>query len=256
MSVNFDITKLSLSKPYLKDNGQIPKHYIQYLRYQNGPLHFQSALFYSNGPKIGLNKGYQLCVTLTPEVRQSLHDVELFVAQNLKLLSPFAETWQKYQLTTQDSQPYKFLYGGTNLFMKMGNQLSLFNMDDNINGKYQTFERAPPLGAGWYIVYFSVPSVFIGSHNSNPKVASLQLRIEQIVYRPKPVDECHIQPVEISSPAQPSEQALDNFINDLFSDDKSTAATTSKSRKRNKKGELKKSSGDSGEHSQPSNSTL
>ena len=245
MNVAFDTSKLSITKPYLKDNGQIPKHYMQYLRYHNGPLHFQSALFYSNGPKMGISQNYQLCVTLTPEVRQSLMEVEKFAAENVQLLSPFAEKWNQYSSSTGDKEPFKSLYQGLNLFIKMGREISLYNLDNVVNGKYQPFQHPPVLGAGWYIVSFSAPSIFIGSHNSNPKVASLQLRIDQIVYRPKPQDECHIQPLELTSlQSAPTmtEHSIENFINDLFSDEKPKVASPPaiKSRKRNKKGEMKK----------------
>ena len=234
-----DRSKLSISKPVLKDNGYVPKHYLQHLKYENGPLYFQSSLFYSNGPRLGLNKNYQLCVTLTPEVRKSLKLIEEYVADNIELPSVIAEKWEQYAASSGDTHPFKPLYDGESLFMKMGMNVSLYNLDELANGKYQSFEHPPPLGAGWYVVYFSVPAIYLGSHNANPKVASLQLRIEQIAYRPKPAGECNIQPVSLST-TQPlaEEVTVDDFIEEIFSEEK--PVKEKQARKRSKKVEKKK----------------
>ena len=242
-----DLSKLSISKPVLIDNEYVPKHYLQFLRFQSGPLKFQSTLFYSNGPKLGLNKNYRLCITLTPKVREELTAVEKFVCDNLELPPPIAEKWQQYSSTTGDKQPLKGLHEGMSLYMKVANQVSLFNLDNVIGNKYQPFENPPPpLGAGWYIVKFSVPAVYIGSHNANPKVASIQTKIEEIVYRPYLSTECSIEPVDESALAATSsmevtvedDQPLNSFIDKLFEEEK--VPEKQPTRKRNRKGELKK----------------
>lgn len=245
-------SQLSISKAYVKDYGSVPKHYVQYLRLQNQPIYFQSTLFYSSGPRKGLgDDNYHLCISLTPEVRQALTSIENFVADHLEIPSPFAEKWKQHSKASGDQDPLKRLYNAQNIFVKIGRQVSLFNMDHEVDNKYQPFENPiPPLGEGWYIVYFSVSSVYIGSHNANPKAASLRLRIEQIVYRPKSRDECHIQPIRQLDCQQQQiplaeDISVDDFIDEIFSNDKSKnndSAITKVPRKRNKKGELKKPS--------------
>ena len=122
-----DASQLSLSTPYLIDNGFVPKHYLQYLKYQNGPIRFQSPLFFSQtGPKVGLSKNYQLCVSLGGELRQQLKTIENFVANNLKLPSPLAETWKQYCGRSGETSPFKPLFESSNLFMKLANQISVY----------------------------------------------------------------------------------------------------------------------------------
>ena len=235
-----DTSKLSISKAIPKDNGHVPKYHVQYLKYENLPIHFQSVMFYSGGPRMGLNKNYQLLVSLTNEVRQKLRQIEDFAIANLNLPSPISEKWRQYSTTTGDEQPFKRLYDGPNLFMKLAPNVHLYNLDHIVDNKYQSFGESPPaLGVGMYIVSFAVPSVYIGSHNSNPKVASLQLKIEQIVYRPIYAKECSIQP-DLTDPQLPPADApsVDSLIHQLFDEEKDTSAKNV--RRRNKKNEVRK----------------
>ena len=124
--------------------------------------------------------------------------------------------------------------------MKLAPNLQLYNLDDIVDNKYQSFGESPPaLGVGMYIVSFTVPSVFIGSHNSNPKVASLQLKVDQIVYRPIYSNECSIQP-DLTDPQFPPADgpSVDSFMHHLFDEEKDTS--TKNVRRRNKKTEVRK----------------
>ena len=188
-----DPTQFSISAPIIRENTFVPKHYVQYLKYQNETIMLQSSEFNSNGPKVGLNNGYQLLTTFNDETRTMLTEIQKFAIDNLQLPPPILEKWQKSE-ESRDTIPFKLLYEGNNLFIKLAHNVQLFNMDHFENGHYQPFPSNPPLGAGTYIALVEVPLVFIGSHNSNPKVASLQLRITQLVYRPKLMSECRIIP--------------------------------------------------------------
>ena len=188
-----------------------------------------------------MNKNYQLLVSLSKDVRQKLREIDVFAIANLDLPSPINEKWRQYSTSSGDVEPFKRLYDGPNLFMKLSPNIHLYNLDSMIDNKYQPFnDSTPPLGAGWYVVYFTVPSVYIGSHNSNPKVASLQLRIKQIAYRPVLTNECCIQPILTDTQLPPADdQTLDKFINHLFEEEKD-AAITKTVRKRKKKSEVRK----------------
>ena len=211
-----DVRQFTISKPTVRDNGFVPKHFVQSLKYQNETITFQSNLFYSNGPKIGMNKNYQLLTNLNPDVRDMLTQVENFVIANLELPPPIAEKWQEHVDASGDTLPFKRLYSGNNLYIKMAHDVQLFNMDSFDNGQYQPFTgTTPPLGPGMYIVLIEAPAVYLGTHNSNPKVASLQLRIKQIVYRASVIGQCRIVPHldTLRPPAQ-----LDDGLDHLFAE--------------------------------------
>ena len=193
--ITMDVKKnLSISAPLVVENKFVPKHYVQYLKYQKETLTFQSNLFYSHGPKLGLNKAYQLLTNLSDNVRQMLNEVEKFAIENLELPPSIAEQWQEYAEAHADVEPYKRMYDGPNIYIKLAHNVELYDMDNFDKGQYQPFTSNPPLGEGMYMVLCEIPGVYIGSHNSNPKVASLQIRITQVVYRPKVLGQCHIVP--------------------------------------------------------------
>ena len=74
------------------------------------------------------------------------------------------------------------------------------------------------------MVLIEVPMIFFGSHNTNPKVTSLHMRISQIVYRPKVYGECRVIPL------------LKSFDNsDSISDTNKTDVKSSRKRSVNKK---------------------
>ena len=231
--MNFN--KFSISPPIARENEHVPKHYVQYLHYENESLVFQSNAFTSNGPKLGLNKGFQLLTTLSKETRDMLSQVEQYAITNLQLPAPIAEKWQQHMENSGDTVPFKRLYEGTNLYIKLAHDVQLFNMDHFENGKYQPFPSNPPLGRGSYVVLIEAPMIYIGSHNANPKVASLHLRITQIVYRPKALGECRIVPFlnTINSCELNNEQSV--------SDDKVIQTDAKSSRKRTSNKKLKKS---------------
>ena len=224
-----DVRHLSISEPTVRENGMVPKHYVQYLKYQNGPICFQSKLFQSNGPKVGLNKGYQLLTCLNTDTRDMLTQIENFVVMNLKLPSPIAEKWKQYSDTSGDTLPFKRLYEGQNLYIKLAHDVQLFDMDHLENGQYQCFTNQPPLGMGMYMVLIEVPAVYIGSHNTNPKVASLQLRITQIVYRPKLMGQCRI--VSHLDALKPGD--MDDSLDHLLENSSNPPVEAKLSRKRN-----------------------
>ena len=235
-----DARQLTISSPSLRDNGFVPKHYIQYLKYQNEKITFQSTLFYSNGPKLGINKSFQLLTNLNNDTRDMLSQVENFAINNLILPPPIAEKWQEHAIASGDTLPFKRLYQGPNLFLKMAHDIQLFNMDDFQNGQYQSFANPPPLGPGMYIVLFEVPAVYIGSHNSNPKVASLQVRIVQIVYRPKVTGQCRIVPYLDTLKSCDMDDALDHVMdvatsNETDQKDSALKSVRKKSKKSSKK---------------------
>ena len=110
-------------------------------------------------------------------------------------------------------------------------------MDKFENGQYQPFSNPPPLGPGMYIVLFEVPAIYIGSHNSNPKVASLQVRITQIVYRPKVIGQCriipHLDAIRVNG--------YDNSFDHLFESTTDQSVQT-ESKSKSKRGVSKKTS--------------
>ena len=102
-----DQSQLSIRSTTLRDNGIVPKHYVQYLKYQNETITFQSSLFYSNGPKLGLNKNYQLLTSLNTATRDMLTQVKDFAIANLQLPSSIAEKWQQYSEASGDTLLFK-----------------------------------------------------------------------------------------------------------------------------------------------------
>ena len=231
-----DARYLSISEPVLRENGFIPKHYVQYLKYQDGPICFQSKLFQSNGPKVGMSKGYQLLTCLNTDTRDMLTQIENYAVANLKLPPPVAEKWKQHSDASGDTLPFKRLYEGQNLYIKLAHDVQLFNMDHLENGQYQCFQNQPPLGVGMYMVLLEVPAIYIGSHNTNPKVASLQLRITQIVYRPKLMGQCRIVPhLDAIKPSE-MDDSLDHILDHNSSvEAKPSRKRNSSSKKNNKK---------------------
>ena len=190
-----DLSNIIISRPVLKERANTPKHFIQYLHQNNQALQFQSDVFSSNGPTPSMSGGYEMRITLSPEVRQSLRQLEDYASKNVEIPEPFKSKWIAHSQISGDEVPLKPLYDGNVMYVKLAHDVELYNMNHIENGSYQPFAGQPPaLGKGSYTVLVRINGIYIGSHNTNPKVASLQMRIVQISYAPKLIGQCLIRP--------------------------------------------------------------
>ena len=170
-SVN--LNDLKFEDPACNELVNLHRHYYtQALKYQGKDLFLQSDWFHSAGLKDSIDRKKEMLVTLTPEVRGVLKNIEdLAIRSGLKLPA-------EYQHVSHSVDIFKSLPDRQNFYLKLNYDASAFDK----NGQALKFEQ---LDRGDYRVVIHVKGLYIGFHPSG-KLVSLQLRIAQLQHISRP----------------------------------------------------------------------
>ena len=175
----FNVNALSFEEPVCSELRGFDRHYYtQNLKYQGRELRLQTDWFHGSGfNKQNLfnrpNGLKELLVTLTPEMRSVLKLIEeRAIFHGLQLPS-------EYQNNSNNAEIFKILPDRDNLFFKLTYEATCF---DHLQ---QPIKDMDSLSVGDYRAILLVKGLYIGYHSMG-KFASLQIRVDQIQYTPRP----------------------------------------------------------------------
>ena len=152
------------------------------MKCQGKDLLLQTDWFHCAGLKDSIDSKKEILVTLSPEIRQMLKNIEDLSLRNGNLKLP-----AEYQ-GVANTDFFKHLPDRTNFYLKMKYDGSCFDR----NGQLLKFEQ---LGMGDYRAVIHVKGLYIGHHPSG-KVVSLQLRVAQLQYISR-IPQCMFAPVPL-----------------------------------------------------------
>ena len=180
-SVNLNFNELKFEDPACNELITLNRHYYtQALKYQGKDLFLQSDWFHSAGLKDSIDHKKEMLVTLTPEVRAVLKNIEdMAMRSGLKLPA-------EYQHVSHNMDIFKSLPDRQNFYLKLNYDSSAFDK----NGQALRFDQ---LGRGDYRAVIHVKGLYIGFHPSG-KLVSLQLRIVQLQHIPRAA-QCMFAPI-------------------------------------------------------------
>ena len=104
--------------------------------------------------------------------------IEEFITLNMTVPSEIAQTWQPRD--ARDTA-YKKVWDGDTLCISISNWCQFLRQEDD----YLSEIQYDALGDGTYNVCITIPGVYFGRHGNN-KVASLTMRVQQLLFKPEP----------------------------------------------------------------------
>ena len=180
---NFEKEKLKF-KPVRKIKAVSNNFYFQSLSYDGKELYLQVPFFQANGMShSSYTNMRQMRVTL-PKWQQDLLCVLDGVAkENVKCPQEASASWFKL---FDDGSAYRNIVDPETLYLKLSESFQAFDV-------YKNIIDCDELKRGQYMALIQLTGIYIGGHGPTGKLASLQMRLSQLVYQPMPHDECYIE---------------------------------------------------------------
>ena len=151
-------------------------YYLQHLSTDNnGKVLITSDWFRSDGIKTGVNNKAQMLFKTSGIVRNYLNVIEAAAVQQLKIPIDLVRE-HGIPNDCPATSMYRTLNQSEYLYAKLDRECSIFNSKRQIIKKEDT-------GFGEYRILLHVKGLYLGSHSSPSKLASLQIRIIQIQFR-------------------------------------------------------------------------
>ena len=183
MNEEVSLEKMSMRAPYETTKVLQPsandRKFNQDLRYEGKRLVLRTGFIASADIKISENEyGKQIMIPVSPWLRKQLDTIEAYITLNMTVPSEIAQTWQP-----RDAHDiaYKKVWDGDTLYISISNWCQFYRQDDGYLSEVQYGE----LGDGSYSVCITIPGVYFGHHGNN-KVASLTMRVQQLLFKPEP----------------------------------------------------------------------
>jgi len=175
-----DLLKL---RPTRKVQGIGNTFYFQTLNYGDDGFYLQVPFFHSNGMSTsGYSNMRQMRVTFPKWQQVILKTIDSFAKECVELPESAPTHWRK---ALEEGVGYKELPEFDTLFLKLSDHFQAFDLFTNAM-------ECEDLKRGRYMGLVHVTGLYIGSHGSTGKVASLQMKVLQLVYEPLPIDKCLI----------------------------------------------------------------
>jgi len=170
-------------RPTRKVQGIGNTFYFQTLSYGDDGFYLQVPFFHSNGmSSSGYSNMRQMRVTFPKWQQMILKTIDSLAKECVVLPESAPTHWRK---ALEEGSGYKDLPEFDTLFLKLSDHFQAFDLLGN------TME-CDDLKRGRYMGLIHVNGLYIGAHGSTGKVASLQMKVLQLVYEPMPIDKCLI----------------------------------------------------------------
>ena len=170
--------KFTLSDPVQVELQALSKtYYLQHLSTDNSDhdVLITSDWFRSDGIKTGCNNKAEMMFKTTGVVRHYLNAIEAAIPQQLKIP---VDLLQGHGIPSdcQIASLYRSLNQSDYLYAKLERECAIFNTKRQVIKREET-------GFGEYRILLHVKGLYLGSHSTPGKLASLQMRITQIQFR-------------------------------------------------------------------------
>lgn len=122
--------------------------------------------------------GKRIMIPVSSWLRKQLNAIEEYITLNMTVPSEISQTWQPRD--ARDTA-YKKVWDGDTLYISISNWCQFLRQENDYLSEIQYDE----LGDGSYNVCITIPGVYFG-HHANNKVASLTMRVQQLLFKPEP----------------------------------------------------------------------
>ena len=209
--------------PQVVTVGSDTKYIKQKITYNGGQkLMFYSYTFPSKGVRHGKYSGDDaIIVPINPELRKELDTIEDCVREKVKIPEELLKTWTP---NGPDDKPYKPIWPGEAIYMRISQWCMYFNSNSIRDGEYMPLSKDTKLESGLYTVVFEIPFVYIGTRTNSNKLVSICLRATQILHKPSVKRLCLIKPpivepinLDLNLEAN-AETSIENTIKDILSE--------------------------------------
>ena len=175
--------KMTMRAPYETTKVLQPtvedRKFNQDLRYDGKRLVLRTGFIASADIKISENQyGKRIMIPVSPWLRKQLDTIEEYVTLNMTVPTEIGQSWQPRD--ARDTA-YRKVWDGDTLCISISNWCQFLRQDEDYMSEIQYDE----LGDGSYNVCITIPGVYFGRHGNN-KVASLTMRVQQLLFKPEP----------------------------------------------------------------------
>ena len=193
VAVDRDLLKF---RPTRKVQGIGNTFYFQTLNYGDDGLYLQVPFFHSNGMSSSSYSNLRQMRVSFPKWKQTiLKMIDSFAKECVELPDSAPVHWKK---KLEEGSGFKDLPEFDTLFLKLSDHFQAFDVLSNPMD-------CDDLKRGRYMGLVHVTGLYIGAHGSTGKLASLQMKVLQLVYEPLPIDKCLIHIEDIATPSEPKE---------------------------------------------------
>ena len=155
------------------------RKFNQDLCYNGKRLVLRTGFIASTDIKISENQyGKRIMIPVSSWLRKQLDSIEEYITLNMTVPTEIAQSWQPRD--ARDTA-YKKVWDGDTLCISISNWCQFLRQEDDYLSEIQYDE----LGDGSYNVCITIPGVYFGRHGNN-KVASLTMRVQQLLFKPEP----------------------------------------------------------------------
>lgn len=171
-------------KPARKIKSLNNNFFFQSLSYEGKDLFIEVPFFQSNGMSYSSYTNMrQMRVTLPKWQQDLLHFLDGAARENVKCPPEVSKSWLKL---FDDGSAYRDIVDPETLYLKLTDSFQAFDVFKN------TID-CDELKRGQYMALIQITGIYIGGHGSTGKLASLQVKLTQLLYQPIPHDECFIE---------------------------------------------------------------
>ena len=170
-------------KPARKVQGINNSFYFQSLCYGDDGLYLQVPAFTSTGMSVShYSNMRQMRVTFPKWQQAILRIIDEVAQEQVQCPDSAPPHWSK---ALEEGKAYKTIPEYDSLFLKLSEYFQAFD-------PFMNLKDCDELKRGKYIALVHVTGIYLGAHGTTGKLASLQMKVIQIIHEPMPIDKCFI----------------------------------------------------------------
>ena len=178
--LNNDLIKF---KAVRKVQGIGNTFYFQSLTYGDCHLYLQVPFFVSNGMTVSnFSNMRQMRVTFPTWQQNILKQIDSIAQEHVDCPDGAPAHWKK---AFEEGSAYKVIPEFDSLFLKLSDHFKAFDL-------LQNSVDCDELKRGRYKVLVHITGLYLGAHGTTGKLASLQMKVLQLLFEPVPFDKCLI----------------------------------------------------------------
>ena len=170
-------------KPARKVQGINNSFYFQSLCYGDDGLYLQVPSFNSTGMSVSQYSNMrQMRVTFPKWQQNILRTIDEVAQEHVQCPDSAPSHWSK---ALEEGKAYKTIPEYDSLFLKLSEYFQAFD-------PFMNLRDCDELKRGKYIALIHVTGIYLGAHGTTGKLASLQMKVIQLIHEPMPIDKCLI----------------------------------------------------------------
>ena len=158
--------------------------HFQSCTYQDKDFYIEVPFFKSNGmTQSSFSNMLQMRVTFPKWQQKLLNLLDMAAREHAQCPEDANTNWKS---SFNDGSAYKDIADYEHVFLKLSECFQAFDV-------FRNTMDTDDLKRGNYMALIHVTGIYVGGHGPTGKLASLQMKLTQLLYQPIPHDECFIQ---------------------------------------------------------------